>query len=103
MIEVSAGAVAVAAPGPSCLISSLIAVPCSHWLRNSVRADETEVDVHEEHDQRGQDEDVKSEEALQRRRAYHRAALQQLLHQRADSGDRNSGRDLDGDLGREVR
>src|SRR5439155_12991652 len=76
MIGTSLGGAAVAAPGPSFLISSLIWL---HRLRNAVGANEAEMHVHEKHDQRRQHEDVKSEEPLQRRRTHHRAALQQFL------------------------
>src|ERR1700674_1403008 len=90
---------ASAAPGPSFGVSlSLI----SHRLRDSVGADETEVDVHQQHNQSRQQEDVSGEENLQRRWANDRSALEHRLDERAERRRWRGAGDFDGDLSCEV-
>src|SRR5258708_10837755 len=73
--------VASAAPGPSFGFSwSLI----SHRLRDSVCPDETEMDIHEQNDQRRQQEDMCREENLQGGWPDHRAALEHRLDEGAE-------------------
>src|SRR6266571_8616759 len=76
MIGISTAA--VAAPGPSRRTSSS-SLFISHRLRDSVRADESEMNVHQKHDQRREHEHMDREEALQRRRPDHGAALEDVL------------------------
>src|SRR5450759_2090850 len=71
------------APGPSFPRSSSL---ISHRLRNPVRADEAEVDVHQQHNQGRQQKDVGGEEYLQGGRADHRTALEHLFDEGAEKG-----------------
>src|SRR5260370_185402 len=75
----------------------------SHRLRDSVRADESEVDVHQKHDQGGQQEHMNVEEALKGRRSNDRATLKNFFDEGAPLFRRRRAGDLDGDLGGEVR
>src|ERR1700704_1424513 len=91
---------AVAAPGPSLRVRSSIFL---QGLRDSVLADETEVDVHEERDQRRQQEHVNREEPLEGRRTDNGAALQDLADKCSELGGWRGAGDLDRHLGGEVR
>src|ERR1700726_652245 len=91
---------AVAAPGPSFRRSSSV---ISHRLRDAVRANEAEVDVHQQNDQRRQEKHVCREEDLEGGRADHWATLKNRFDESAYKGRRRQPRDLDGYLGGEVR
>src|SRR2546427_931088 len=73
-----------------------------HRLRDSVGADEAEVDIHEERDQRRKKEHVDGKESLQGGRPHDRPALENLADEFAELWRRGQAGDLDGDLGREV-